>query len=142
MATSSTRNPRIKALGEVALRVNDLEAMQRFYEDVIGLELMKRFSHAAFFKITDGYAGHTQVFVLFDRSNQPDFSGVSAESSTIDHIAFSITLTDFAAEKNRLEQLGLHVETAEHVWVHWRSLYVKDPEGNEVELVCYDASVQ
>jgi catechol 2,3-dioxygenase len=37
--------------------------------------------------------------------------------------------------------LGLQVETAEHAWVHWRSLYVSDPEGNQVELVCYDASV-
>jgi catechol-2,3-dioxygenase len=25
--------------------------------------------------------------------------------------------------------------------VHWRSLYVADPEGNQVELVCYDDSV-
>jgi catechol-2,3-dioxygenase len=22
--------------------------------------------------------------------------------------------------------------------VHWRSLYLEDPDGNEVELVCYD----
>jgi hypothetical protein len=40
-----------------------------------------------------------------------------------------------------LERLGLQVETAEHAWVHWRSLYVTDPEGNQVELVCYDESV-
>jgi hypothetical protein len=25
-------------------------------------------------------------------------------------------------KKKRLEALGLQVETAEHVWVHWRSL--------------------
>jgi len=24
--------------------------------------------------------------------------------------------------------------------VHWRSLYVVDPEGNVVELVCFDES--
>ncbi len=34
----------------------------------------------------------------------------------------------------RLEALGLQVETAQHAWVHWRSLYVTDPEGNQVEL--------
>jgi catechol 2,3-dioxygenase len=44
-------------------------------------------------------------------------------------------------EKKRLEALGLQVETAEHAWVHWRSLYVSDPEGNQVELVCYDGTV-
>jgi catechol-2,3-dioxygenase len=30
------------------------------------------------------------------------------------------------------------VITATHEWVHWRSLYVEDPDGNQVELVCYD----
>ena len=28
--------------------------------------------------------------------------------------------------------------TATHEWVHWRSLYIEDPDGNEVEFVCYD----
>jgi catechol 2,3-dioxygenase-like lactoylglutathione lyase family enzyme len=34
---------KIKVLGEVALRVNDLERMQAFYEKVMGLELLRRF---------------------------------------------------------------------------------------------------
>ncbi len=50
-------------------------------------------------------------------------------------------MRDFAAELARLEGLGLEVTTTEHAWVHWRSLYFADPEGNRVELVCYDASV-
>ena len=66
---------------------------------------------------------------------------LDAATSTIDHIAFEVALADFANEKERLEALGLHVETAEHAWVHWRSLYVTDPEGNQVELVCYDESI-
>ena len=45
-------------------------------------------------------------------------------------------------EKARLESLNLTVSTAEHAWVHWRSLYVTDPEGNDVEWVCYDPSVK
>jgi hypothetical protein len=69
------------------------------------------------------------------------YRGASAETSTIDHIAFEIPLADFEGEKKRLEGLGLRVETAEHAWVHWRSLYVTDPDGNQVELVCYDESV-
>jgi len=78
---------------------------------------------------------------LFDRSQSPGYRGTDAASSTIDHIAFEIPLADFADGKKRLEALGLEVETAEHAWVHWRSLYVTDPEGNQVELVCYDSSV-
>jgi catechol-2,3-dioxygenase len=57
------RQRRIKSLGEVALRVADLEVMQQFYEQVIGLELMKRLPHAAFFAISPDYGGHTQMWL-------------------------------------------------------------------------------
>jgi catechol 2,3-dioxygenase len=135
-------NPSIKGLGEVALRVANLDAMQRFYEHAIGLELLRRFEKAAFFKIADGFAGHTQVLALFDRAAEPGYGGLSAATTTIDHLAFEIAREDFDAERARLETLGLTVETAEHAWVHWRSLYVRDPEGNQVELVCYDDQVR
>ena len=131
----------VRGLGEVALRVNDLDTMQTFYQEVIGLPLMSRTPHWAFFKIGDGYGGHTQVLALFDRSQTSGYRGINAATSTIDHIAFEIDLADLAGEKARLEALGLQVVTAEHAWVHWRSLYVTDPEGNEVELVCYDTRV-
>ena len=141
MTTTSESRTTIRGLGEVALRVNDLDAMQKFYEDVIRLPLMTRVPNCAFFRIADGYGGHTQVLALFDRSNSPNYRGTSAATSTIDHIAFEIPLSDFENELKRLRALGLQVETAEHSWVHWRSLYVSDPEGNQVELVCYDSSV-
>ncbi len=131
----------VRALGEIAFRVNNLDAMQQFYEHVIGLPLMAKVSNSAFFKIADGYGGHTQVLALFDRSQSPSYKGTNAATSTIDHIAFEIPLADFADELKRLKGLGLQVETAEHAWVHWRSLYVTDPEGNQVELVCYDDSI-
>jgi catechol-2,3-dioxygenase len=143
MAPPATNEKRtaVRGLGEIALRVNNLDAMQKFYEEVIGLPLMTRVPDCAFFKIADGYGGHTQVLALFDRSQSPGYRGTDAATSTIDHIAFEIPLADLEHEKKRLEALGLQVETAEHAWVHWRSLYVSDPEGNQVELVCYDASV-
>ena len=143
MPSSTTNEKRtvVRGLGEIALRVNDLAAMQQFYEQVIGLPLMTRFPNSAFFKIAESYGGHTQVLALFDRSESPGYRGTDAATSTIDHIAFEIPLDDFANERKKLEALGLQVETAEHAWVHWRSLYVSDPEGNQVELVCYDASV-
>jgi catechol 2,3-dioxygenase-like lactoylglutathione lyase family enzyme len=143
MPSSTTNEKRtvVRGLGEIAFRVNNLDAMQRFYEEVIGLPLMTRVPNCAFFKIADGYDGHTQVLALFDRSQSPGYRGTDAATSTIDHIAFEIALDDFAGERKRLEALGLQVETTEHAWVHWRSLYVTDPEGNQVELVCYDGSV-
>ena len=56
-------------------------------------------------------------------------------------MAFTISFSDHEAEKARLQNLGLDVETAEHTWQHYRSLYITDPEGNVVEFVCYDTSV-
>jgi catechol 2,3-dioxygenase-like lactoylglutathione lyase family enzyme len=123
----------IRALGEVALRVNDLARSQAFYQNVIGLELMRRFDQAAFFRIAPGYAGHTSILALFDRKTKVDRT-----CTTIDHVAFTIRLEDFQAEKRRLELQGLPVWTTTHDWVHWRSLYVEDPDGNQVEFVCYD----
>ena len=140
-STTNEKRTSVRGLGEIALRVNNLDAMQHFYEQVIGLPLITRFPSSVFFKIADGYGGHTQVLALFDRAQSPGYRGTDAATSTIDHIAFEIALTDFTGERKRLEALGLQVETAEHAWVRWRSLYVTDPEGNQVELVCYDSSV-
>ena len=126
----------VKSLGEVALRVNDLLLMKRFYSSVLGLEILGEFDRAVFFKIAKGYGGHTQVLALFDRSVQ-----VGPERSTVDHFAFTIALDDYDGERKRLESLGLEVEVESHPWVQWRSLYFNDPEGNQVELVCYDESV-
>jgi catechol 2,3-dioxygenase len=141
MAVMGDERRPIKGLGEVALRVNDLDAMQRFYQDVVGLGLLRRFDHAAFFKAADGYGGHTQVLALFDRSGEPGYRCLDPGRTTVDHIAFEIDRADFVSERARLEGLGQEVTTAEHAWVGWRSLYVTDPEGNTVEWVCYDPSV-
>ena len=73
----------VRGLGEIALRVGDLDAMQTFYQDILGLPLMNRTPHWAFFKIGDGYAGHTQVLALFDRSQDPGYRGIDAATSTI-----------------------------------------------------------
>jgi catechol 2,3-dioxygenase-like lactoylglutathione lyase family enzyme len=131
----------IRGLGEVALRVSDLDRTQAFYRDVIGLELLRRFERAAFFRLGEGFGGHTQVLALFDRSADPKFVGLNPATTTVDHLAFEIDLADFERERQRLVDRGLNVTTAEHAWVHWRSLYVDDPEGNTIELVCYDPSV-
>jgi catechol-2,3-dioxygenase len=131
-----TKGSAIKALGEVALRVNNLERMKRFYQEVLGFEIFGEFPAAALLKIAAGYAGHTQVLGLFDRS-----VSVDQERTTVDHITFTISVADYDSEKKRLETLGLNVEAKEHAWVKWRSLYFHDPEGNQVELVCYDRNL-
>jgi catechol-2,3-dioxygenase len=132
----------------VILRVRNLDTMQKFYERVVGLELLQRCENTmVFFRIALDYEGHTQSLALFDQSGEADhpsrhYTGVDPEKSPLHHIAFTISLSDYEAEKDRLRNLGLDVETAEHAWQHYRSLYIADPEGNVVEFVCFDASVQ
>src|SRR5688500_14528004 len=144
---SETTRP-IKALGEVVLRVRNLDTMQEFYEKAVGLELLERDENImAFFRIAPDYEGHTQTLALFDQSGEADhpslhYTGVDSEKSPLHHMAFTISLSDYEAEKERLQNLGLDVETVQHIWQHYRSLYITDPEGNVVEFVCYDASVQ
>jgi len=141
-AAMQQRSP-IRGLGEVALQVNDLDAMQTFYDEVVDLRLMRRFEHSAFLKVAEGYGGHVQVLALFDRSGEPD--GYTVKNNyrrpPLDHFAFVIALEDYAAELLRLESHGVEVHTATHAWTQWRSIYVTDPEGNTVEWVCYDESV-
>ena len=62
------RQSPVKALGEVALRVNDLEKMKGFYQDVLGLGVLGEFPTAVLLKVAEDYGGHTQVLGLFDRS--------------------------------------------------------------------------
>lgn len=133
----------IKGLGEIALQVNDLDSMTEFYEQVVNLELMRRFPASSFFRIADGVDGHTQVLALFDRSDDDAYPNRTPGRRTppLDHIAFGISLEDLERERQRLQALGCDVSESIHGWVGWRSLYVSDPEGNQVEWVCYDEEV-
>ncbi len=77
----------IRGLGEIALRVRDLDVMQDFYQKAVGLELVRRFENVVFFRIAEGFGGDVQVLALFDRSNEPGYSGLNAATTTVDHIA-------------------------------------------------------
>lgn len=140
-------NPKIKGLGETVLRVRDLENVTTFYAEVIGLELLRKSATVAFFKIAEGFAGHTQILGLFAEALPTAFphdslSSIEPSCSSLHHFALEIALHDFDSERERLESLGCEIVISEHSWCQWRSLYVKDPESNVVELVCYDKTIK
>ena len=123
----------VRALGEIALRVNDLEVMREFYEKIVGLELLRQFPEIVFFRIGEGYGGHTTILALFARDQT-----VGVEQSTLDHLAFTIDIADYETERERLQAAGMKVRPEVFGWVGWRSLFIHDPEGNTVEFVCRD----
>ena len=129
----------------MSIRVKDLDAMHKFYEEVVGLEVLRREESFVFFKVAEGYGGHTQNLALFDATNRAFLEAkseqLSSDQATLHHIALNIALEDFESEKMRLEGLGLKVNATIHEWPHVRSPYFPDPEGNLLEFVCYDASV-
>jgi catechol-2,3-dioxygenase len=128
---------RVKGLGEVSIQVKDLDAMHKFYEEVVGLEVLRRDESFVFFKIAEGYGGHSQNLALFEASNT-----LNSQESTLHHIALNVALEDFETEKTRLEGLGLKINATVHEWLHVRSLYFYDPEGNHLEFVAYDETVR
>ena len=130
---------RVKGLGEVSIQVRDLDAMQKFYEEVVGLEVLRRNDDErfVFFKVADGYGGHSQNLALFEASNT-----LNPQESTLHHIALNVAIEDFETEKMRLEGLGIKIDATVHEWLHVRSLYFYDPEGNHLEFVAYDETVR
>ena len=133
---------RIMYIAEVGLSVKDLPRSVAFYQEVLGFEPVRAYPTIVFLKVGEldsplGRGGHPQLLVLFDRQVQVDIA-----MSSLDHIAFEIPLEHFQAERERLQQLGLEVSEriwrGEYAWLGARSLFLDDPDGNNIELIAHD----
>jgi catechol 2,3-dioxygenase-like lactoylglutathione lyase family enzyme len=124
-----------------------LSASSASTSDVIGLDVLREFPGIVFLKVSDGYGSHTQIIGLFHESLPVPFpkdlrAPVHLETTSLHHFALEIDKGDFDAELDRLTGLGVEVTTIEHRWCRWRSLYVRDPERNILELVCHDEAIE
>ncbi len=136
-----------RALGEIAIRCADMPAMVGFYENVIGLERLTgdHNSGIVFFKIAEGFGGHTSILALFRYDDgRPDLHprGESAPEtgarSSLHHIALSLPTDEQDAVMEWYDSLGLEYRVQVFDWIGWRGIFTTDPEGNTVELVAYD----
>lgn len=143
----SERGFTVRGLGEIAIRCVDHGAMVAFYRDVIGLQPMRDAQDApiVFFRIADGFEGHTAVLALFrhdiagaGRTRAGDRPPATGPGSSLHHIALSLRWDEQDAVIAWYQRLGLeyHVETFD--WVGWRGVFTFDPDGNTVELVAKD----
>ena len=141
-------NRSITGMAEVALRVHDLDRMRRFYEQVIGLEVLREVKESkgtiVFYAVgaeNDHLALFEEKWVdWFTRDKSPQ---IDPKLTTLSHFAIRIALDDFDSEKNRIEQLGIEiVHSYEVSWMQARMFYFYDPEGNLIEFNSHDESVR
>ena len=141
-------NQSITGIAEIALRVHDLDLMRRFYEQVIGLEVLGENEHSegtAIFYAVGAGNNHLALFPekltgWYTRDKSPQ---IDPKLTTLSHFALSIALDDFEAEMKRIEQLGIEiVESRTSSWLHCRMFYFFDPEGNLIEFNSYDESIR
>lgn len=148
----TAREFRIRGLGEIAIRCDNLERMATFYGDILGLERMEgNYSEGiVFFRIAEGIGGHTQVLALFDKQHgpRPGLNSANREapttgaSSSLHHLALSLHYREQEAVMSWYEAQGMPYRVVTFGWVGWRGVFTKDPEGNTVELVAHDCSLE
>lgn len=127
--------PKLDAILETALYVDDLDRARAFYEQVLGLGLLRTDGRMCAFAV-----GGRSVLLLFRR-------GGSAQETVLPggtipphdgagplHMAFAVSDTDLAAWEDRLRERGIPVE-GRTLWPRGgRSVYFRDPDGHLLEF--------
>jgi catechol 2,3-dioxygenase-like lactoylglutathione lyase family enzyme len=116
---------------ETVLYADDVPACAAFYKDALGLRLIEPIDDlAAAFRLADG-----GVLLIFDpeRSSQPGRPVPSHGARGEGHVALSVEDVDAVATE--LRERGIEIER-EITWPPGgRSIYIRDPAGNSVELI-------
>jgi len=122
-------DPRVD-VGHVHLKVSDLERAIRFYSDVLGFELTQRYGTQAAFLSAGGYHHHVGLNTWESRGGPPPAPGTTG----LFHVAFRYP--DRAALAVALRRLLEHSVPLDGASDHGVSeaLYLRDPDGNGVEL--------
>jgi catechol-2,3-dioxygenase len=118
----------LKRLQHLVLWVADVERSVRFYCDVIGFEVQRRYPSAAFLTIPG--SGDDHNLGLFEQPGvRPPDEGVAR----MYHAAWEVDeLTDLARARQRLIEARSLVGSSDHGTS--LSLYAKDPDGLEFEI--------
>jgi catechol-2,3-dioxygenase len=123
---------KIKGLAEIVLHVHNMTAALKFYQEVLGLEVIGR-PGPVFLRAGDPAISVPQMVVLVPLpADVADFT----TPRTLHHLALELAPEDFEAEEQRLQALGYELRYGQHPVIPSRTMYVTDPEGNEVEFIC------
>ena len=124
----------VVGISEIVLWTADKERALQFYRDLLGLEVISPPSLPnVFLKAGEGNAGIPQMIVLVPKSEE-----VKAKPSgyQLHHMAFELPEADFDAQHSALVDAGYTPRGGKHPVLASRTMYVDDPDGNEVEFIC------
>ncbi|MCX6044300.1 MAG: VOC family protein [Chloroflexi bacterium] len=131
--------PHIVDLAEIVLWVADKAQAVGFYQDLLGLPVISPPTLPnVFLKVGEGHAGVPQMIVLVPKSAE-----VKAKPSgyQLHHLAFALPADQFDAQQAILVAAGLQPRSGKHPVLTSRTMYVNDPDGNEIEFICEDKAV-
>ena len=118
----------LKRLQHLVLWVSDVDRSVRFYEDVLGFEVKRRYPTAAFLKIPGSADDHNLGLFAQPGMPKPDES-----VARMYHSAWEVgEITDLLRARLRLAEVGALVGSSDHGVS--LSLYAKDPDGLEFEI--------
>ncbi len=125
-------------LAHVVLYVRDLERSLRFYRDLVGLQVVGSIFGGRAAMLTGGRTHHELLLIEVGTAPGP----LQGRRIGLYHVGWKIgeSLEVLRAMKARLEQAGVPIDGISDHTVS-QSLYVRDPDGNEIELFVDDPRV-
>jgi catechol 2,3-dioxygenase len=127
----------VRGLAEIVLMVGDLERSVHFYRDILGLTVISPPGPGpVFLQAGEPSGGVPQQIVLAPRPAAAPAFPAQRPFRSLHHIGLEVDPDDLDAEQARLRDLGFEVRTGQHPFLPVEAIYVDDPDGNEVELVC------
>ena len=124
----------VVGISEIVLWTADQPLALQFYRDLLGLELISPPTlRNAFLKVSEGHAGIPQMIVLVPKTDE-----IKSRPSgyQLNHLAFELPEEDFDAQHAALVAAGYQPRPGKHPVLASRTMYVDDPDGNEVEFIC------
>jgi glyoxylase I family protein len=126
----------IAALDHVVLRVADLERSTAFYRDVLGCAVEKWQQELGLLQLRAGSA-LIDLVTLDGPLGRDGGAAAGREGRNLDHFCLRLEAFDDAALRAHLSAHGVEVgATAQRYGAegYGPSIYIKDPDGNTVEL--------